>query len=121
MYRIIIVFLSVIFVSLAAADTITLEWNPNSETDLAGYRVFVREAAQGYDYLSPAWEGTETTCRIESIMATKKYCFVVRAFDTEGYESENSNEVAYFMGTVPDGLPPGKVKTVKITITVTVP
>jgi len=107
--------------TVSFGDSITLEWSPNSETDLAGYRVFMREASQGYDYLSPAWEGTETTCRIESIIATKKYYFVVRAFDTEEYESENSNEVAYFMGTIPDGLPPGKPKTVTITIIVTVP
>lgn len=121
MYRIIIVFLSVIFVSFAFADTVTLQWNPNSETDLSGYRVFMREAAQGYDYLSPAWEGTETTCKIENLMATKKYYFVARAFDTEGYESENSNEVAYFMGTIPDGLPPGKPKLFTIEITVILP
>ena len=116
-----ILFVSLLLASLAAADTLTLEWNPNSEPDLAGYSVLMREAGQGYDYASPAWQGTETTCTINNILDTIKYYFVVRAFDTEGYESENSNEVAYFMGTVPDGKPPGKVQTVIITITVTVP
>jgi len=104
--------------SSADAATVTLEWIPNSETDLAGYRVFMREAGQGYDYVLPAWEGTETTCTINDLLETKKYLFVVRAFDTEEYESANSNEVAYFMGTVPDGKPPGKVQTVTITIIV---
>jgi len=107
--------------TVSFGDSVTLEWKPNSETDLAGYRVFMREASQGYDYLSPSWEGTETTCNIENLMATKKYYFVARAYDTEGYESENSNEVSYIMGTIPDGLPPGSPKTVTITITVTVP
>lgn len=116
-----ILFASLIFSSFAFADTVTLEWSPNSEQDLSGYRVFHRTAESGYDYTSPTWQGTETTCKIENLMATEKYHFVVRAFDTEGYESGNSNEVAYFMGTIPDGLPPGKVKAVKITITVTIP
>jgi len=121
MYRFIIVFVSFFVASIAAADTVSLHWNPNSETDLAGYRVFVRESGQGYDYASPSWEGTETTCNIENLVATRKYFFVARAFDTEGYESDNSNEVAYFMGTVPDGKPPGKPQTFTITITVEVP
>ena len=116
-----ILFLSLLFTSLAAAGTVTLEWSPNNEPDLAGYRTYVREAGQGYDYALPAWEGTETTCTINNILDTKNYHFVVRAYDTEGYESGNSDEVAYFKGTIPDGLPPGNVKTVKITITVTVP
>jgi hypothetical protein len=116
-----ILFASLLLTSLAAADTVTLEWSPNSEPDLAGYRVFVREAGQGYDYNSPAWSGTETTCTINDILETKNYNFVVRAYDTEDYDSGNSNEVAYFKGTIPDGLPPGKPQTVTITITVTVP
>lgn len=107
--------------AISFGGSVTLEWEPNSEQDLAGYRVFVREAGQGYDYSLPAWSGTETTCLLNNILETNKYHFVVRAFDTEGYESENSNEVSYFMGTIPNGKPPGKVKTVKITITVTLP
>lgn len=109
-----------LFASLASAETVTLEWSPNSEPDLSGYSVYVREAGQGYDYNSPAWEGTETTCTINNLLDTKNYLFVVRAHDTEGYDSENSNEVAYFKGTVPDGKPPGKVQTVTITIIVEV-
>jgi len=113
-----ILFASLLLTSLAAADTVTLEWSPNSETDLAGYRAFVREAHQGYDYSSPVWEGTETTCVIPNLLDDKDYRFVVRAYDTEGYESGNSNEVASFTGTIPDGLPPGSPQTVTITITV---
>ena len=112
---------SLIFASLALADSVTMQWNPNTETDLAGYRIYQREAGHGYDYASPVWEGPETTCKIDSLVKTKSYHFVARAFDTEGYESENSNEVSYLTGTIPDGLPPGKPKVVTIEITVTVP
>ncbi|MBW1711223.1 MAG: fibronectin type III domain-containing protein [Deltaproteobacteria bacterium] len=105
----------------AYAGSATLLWQPNSEPDLAGYKAFVREKDQGYNYANPAWQGTETTCKIENLDDTKTYYFVVRAFDTEGYESGNSNEVSLVKGMVPDGLPPKDPKTVTITVTVKLP
>ena len=78
----------------SAATQVTLEWSPNSEPDLAGYKVFAREEGQSYDYASPSWEGTEPTAAIYNIDETKTYYFVARAFDTEGFESGDSNEVS---------------------------
>jgi len=105
----------------AYAISATLSWTPNSEPDLAGYRAFVREKGQGYDYANPAFQGTETTCKIDNLDETKTYYFILRAFDTEGYESGNSNEVSLVCGTVPDGAPPKDPKTVTITVTVELP
>ena len=105
----------------AYAISVTLAWTPNSETDLAGYKAFVREKGQGYDYSKPAWEGAENTCKIENLDDTKTYYFVVRAFDKEGLESGNSNEVSLVKGTIPDGVPPADPKTVSITVTVKLP
>ncbi|MDP8287964.1 MAG: carbohydrate-binding domain-containing protein, partial [Candidatus Electryonea clarkiae] len=72
---------------------VTLEWSPNSEPDLAGYRVFLREDGQSYDYTNPSWEGTGAMCTIYDLDDTKTYYFVARAFDSEGFESGDSNEV----------------------------
>jgi len=80
--------------SLASIQT-SLEWAPNNEPDLAGYRVFCREQSQSYDYANPSWEGTDSYCTIYDLDETKTYCFVVRAFDTERLESGNSNEVCH--------------------------
>ena len=77
----------------SGSTQVTLEWSPNSEPDLAGYRVFLREEGQSYDYTNPSWEGTDTTCTIYNLDETKTYYFVARAFDTEGLESGDSNEV----------------------------
>jgi len=63
----------------AYAISATLSWTPNSEPDLTGYRAFVREKGQGYDYQKAAWEGAETTCKIENLDDTKTYYFIVRA------------------------------------------
>jgi PKD repeat protein len=87
--------LSLLFIfipDVSAATQASFEWEPNTEPDLAGYRIFSREQNQPYDYADPAWEGTDAYCTIYDLDESKSYCFVVRAFDTEGFESENSDE-----------------------------
>jgi PKD repeat protein len=89
----------------SAATQVSLEWAPNSEPDLAGYKIFCREQSQSYDYANPSWEGTDTYCTIYDLDETKTYCFVARALDTEGNESENSKEVCHEPLGVPNQLP----------------
>ena len=89
-----------------ASTQVTMEWSPNSEPDLAGYRVFFREEGQSYDYTYPSWEGTETTRTIYNLDETKTYYFVARAFDTEGLESGDSNEVCFEPAGTPANEPP---------------
>jgi hypothetical protein len=72
---------------------ITLQWTPNSEPDVAGYKVFYREESQSYNYSDPYWETIEPNCTIYDLDVTKTYYFVVRAFDVDGNTSSNSNEV----------------------------
>jgi PKD repeat protein len=86
-------FLFLSIINSSAATQVAMEWTPNTEPDLAGYRVFCREQSQSYDYANPSWEGTVPYCTIYDLDETKTYCFVVRAFDTEELESGNSNEV----------------------------
>lgn len=81
--------------SVALAYSVSLAWDPNSEEELAGYRVFAREDGQSYNYSEPDWEGTATTCTIGDLNSSKIIFFVARAFDTGGNESGNSNEVQY--------------------------
>jgi PKD repeat protein len=89
----------------SAATRVSLEWAPNSEADLAGYNVFSREQSQSYDYANPSWEGTNNYCTIYDLDETKTYCFVVKAFDSKGFESENSNEVCHEPLGIPDQPP----------------
>ena len=82
---------------------VTLAWDPNSENDLAGYRIFYREKGQSYNYEEPAWEGSEATCTIYNLDDNTTYYFVARAFNTWA-ESSDSNEACYALqGTVEIG------------------
>lgn len=80
------------------AIDISLQWFPSNEPDLAGYRVFYREETQSYDYENPYWESIDPLCDFYDLDETKTYYFVVRAFDINGLESANSNEVLLVEG-----------------------
>ena len=97
-----------------------MEWDPNSESDLAGYRIFVRAEGESYNYAQPDWEGTATTCTIYGLDDDTNYYFVARAFDTANNESGNSNEVSYEAATnVPPTADAGPDRTVSEGETVT--
>jgi len=72
-----------------------LAWDANDETDLDGYRIFVRAEGESYNYADPDWEGTATTCTIYGLADDTNYFFVARAFDIAGNESGDSNEEFY--------------------------
>ena len=91
----------------AYAIDITLQWTSNNEPDVAGYTIFYREESQSYDYNDPYWETIEPKCTIYDLDETKTYYFVVRAFDTNGLESANSNEVL-----LKEGIPANNQPTV---------
>jgi hypothetical protein len=93
------------FATPVYAIDITLQWAPNNEPNLAGYRVFYREESQSYNYLDPCWETIDPICTIYDLDETKTYYFVVRAFDTNGLESANSNEVLLIEGVPANNLP----------------
>ena len=95
MKKLLAVLLVILFAVPAFAVDVCLEWNPNSEPDLAGYRIFMRTGAS-YDYTNSDWEGTDTTCTIFGLSEGVTYHFVARAYDTEVLESTDSNEVQFF-------------------------
>jgi len=72
---------------------VTLAWDPTTDTNLAGYRIYAREDGEAYNYAQPEWEGIGTQCTVQGFDEYESYYFVVRAFDSEGNESGDSNEV----------------------------
>ena len=89
----------------AADRSITLSWDPNSEKDLAGYKVFYKEfGVASFNYTSPIWEGVETTCKV-TVPGDGE--FVARAFDLAGNESADSKTAVL-------DLPPGQIENLLI-------
>ena len=86
--------------TMASSFQVTLEWDANEESNLAGYRIFLCQEGENYDYSNPDWEGAETACTIFGLDKNVHYYFVVRAYDTSGQESSNSNQVTCISGGV---------------------
>jgi len=89
-------------VSQSYALDVTLQWDANTEPDLAGYKVYYKQVSSGPPYNgtgategnSPIDVGNTTTCTVTGLIDGVTYFFVVTAYDSEGLESDYSNEVA---------------------------
>lgn len=77
----------------AAAKEITLIWDPSPDETVVGYRVYMREAGEDYDFDKPEKEVTNNEATIRGLDENRTYFFVVRAFDADGNEGEVSEEV----------------------------
>ena len=75
--------------ALYGADVV-LQWDANSETDLAGYRVYYGTSSRSYG--SPIDVGNTTTYTVSNL-AAGTYYFAVTAYNTSNAESGYSNEV----------------------------
>ncbi len=90
--------------TIAHAYTITFGWDPNNESDLAGYILYVNDTGLGPPYRqlhtfplneidpnNPAYTVTE-------LKENAYYCFVLTAYNTAGFESGFSNVVCVLGG-----------------------
>ena len=75
---------------------VTLDWNPNTEANLAGYKIYVGTSSGVYG--DPIDVGLVTTYTVTHLRSGETYWFAAAAYDTLGTESGKSNEVSY---TVP--------------------
>ncbi len=103
-----IVAVSVLIVGLAlpaSAEQVQLTWDPNSESDLAGYVVLTGTSSRVYTQSLEVGPGSPTAT-VAGLAAGATYYFAVRAFNSAGLQSGWSNEVVVTMpGTTP-GPPP---------------
>jgi hypothetical protein len=78
-------------VRIVNAGLITLEWDPVTHPDLAGYMVYY--GTYGGDYDESVDVGNWTSVTIEGLEEDVTYHFAVTAYSVYGEESEYSNEV----------------------------
>ena len=86
-----------------ADDTAILTWEPNTEIELDGYKIYMSTKSGEYGAPIADIDKKKTTFEV-TVKATKdtRYYFVVTAYDKAGKESRKSNEVSKIIrGTAP--------------------
>jgi len=102
--KIMLIVIIMLLPAIAFAATIQVNWNPNTEEDLAGYRLYVGTASGQYG--EPVDVGNVTGHVMEITPEHgATYYFALTAYDTSGNESGYSDEATCF---VPDGVKPEK-------------
>lgn len=85
--------LSPLGINLGHAAEVTLSWDKNAESDVAGYKVF--SGTSSGNYTNSIDVGNWTTCTISGLQEGKTYYYAAKAYNTAGQESGFSNEVSY--------------------------
>lgn len=74
-------------------DTVTLGWDPNTESNLGGYKLYYSQSTNLWSHLKPvAAPSTQTTVQLTG---QGTWYFVLTATNTAGIESLPSNIVVY--------------------------
>lgn len=80
--------------------SVTLEWDPNTEPDIAGYRIYARPL--GGAFLVPTLTVTNgVRGQITGLTPGTTWFFVATAYNTSELESEYSNEVSVTLPPFP--------------------
>ena len=69
-----------------------LSWDPNSEPNISGYRVYYGTASGVYNQTADM--GNVTQYLMSGLATGRTYFFTITAYDTSGNESLHSNEVS---------------------------
>jgi hypothetical protein len=89
---------------IAQAATVQVTWNPNTEPDLSGYKLYHGTASGQYGEPVDVGNVTGHAMQITPEYGATYY-FALTAYDTSGNESGYSDEATCF---IPDGVKPEK-------------
>jgi len=111
MKKLITIIAVIFFAGTAFAQTnVTFKWSPNSESDLAGYRIYMSDQSGVYTQNDVIGDiscvpDDEPCCTYVYEVEDGTWFFVATAYDTSFNESDYSNEVTDTF-TTPDVQPP---------------
>jgi len=80
--------------SSTGTQSLTLDWDPNNESDLAGYKVYRSTVSGSYQTAIASVPPGTTTYTANGLQSGTTYYFVVTAYNTSFGESVHSNEVS---------------------------
>jgi hypothetical protein len=96
--------------------TVTLEWDPNPEPDIAGYNIYARPL--GGEYLMPTLVVTNGVRGNITLLAPgSTWFFVATAYNTSGLESDFSIEVSVTLPSRP-AAPVLRITSTNLVVTV---
>jgi len=79
--------------TVVASGQVTLMWDPNSESDLVGYRIYYGIVSRSYDNAIDV--GNTETCIVTGLIPGATYYFAATAYNTSELESDYSNEIEH--------------------------
>jgi hypothetical protein len=81
---------------------VTFAWTPNTDI-VAGYKIHYGPASRTYNQLFDARNVTSGT--VSNLVPGTRYFFALTAYNSQGLESDYSNEITYFVptNTAPSG------------------
>jgi len=101
--------LMALLLPVRAEQSVTLAWDPNPESDIGGYIVYYGSASRNYTNAVNA--GNVTTNTVRGLVDGAPYFFAVTAYNTNGLESDFSDEVSY---ATSKGTKPSRIKSLSI-------
>ncbi|MGO8931084.1 MAG: Ig-like domain-containing protein [Limisphaerales bacterium] len=79
--------------SARGQNSVTLAWDPDAGTNIAGYKIYYGVASRTYTSTNNV--GNVTNATVSGLTAGTVYYFAATAYDTSGLESAYSTEVVY--------------------------
>lgn len=76
-----------------STTSVTLAWNPNTDPDLAGYKIYETTSSGTYGAAIATVPAPATSFVVAGLQRGVTYFFVITAYDTSGNESTRSAEV----------------------------
>lgn len=92
------------FPFLAHGAEVTLAWDANTESDLAGYKIYAGLSSGIYTEINDV--GNVTQYIKGDLIEGETYFFIATAYDNSGNESGYSQEVSYYVPIIVDTVPP---------------
>jgi hypothetical protein len=88
-----ILFLALIQDPLQAEQSVILGWQPSSDPNAVGYRIYYGTASGNYS--NQIWVGNLTSVTIDGLAEGVTYYFAATTFNAQNQESGFSNEASY--------------------------
>jgi hypothetical protein len=76
-----------------STTSVTLAWNPNTDPDLAGYKIYESTSSGTYGAAIATVPRSTSSFVVTGLQRGVTYYFVITAYDTSGNESARSAEV----------------------------